>query len=102
MEQQKKLLCDKEKAYRDLEEEFRLALRIEASRYHELQKSHQEVVGEVQSSRETAVAAVQKEQRATALVAELTAMIKEQKTRISQLNRTKQETVNSLKVSSYA
>ena len=59
----------------------------------------QEVVGEVQSSRETAVAAVKKEQKATALVAELTAMIKEQKTRINGLNRNKQETVANLKVS---
>lgn len=41
LEQQKKVLCDKDKAYRDLEEEFRLALRIEASRYEELQTSHQ-------------------------------------------------------------
>ena len=41
MEQQKKLLRDRDKAYHDLEEEFRLALRIEASRYEELQTSHQ-------------------------------------------------------------
>ena len=57
------------------------------------------MVGEVQSSRETAVAAVKKEQKATALVAELTAMIKEQKTWINGLNRNKQETVANLKVS---
>ena len=57
------------------------------------------MVGEVQSSRETAVAAVKKEQKATALVVELTAMIKEQKTRINELNRNKQETVANLKVS---
>ena len=41
LEQHKKLLHDKEKSYCDLEEEFRLALRIEASRYHKLQVSHQ-------------------------------------------------------------
>ena len=41
LEQQKQLLCDKEKAYLELEEEFRQALRIEASRYHELQAAHQ-------------------------------------------------------------
>ena len=98
LEQQKKLLLDKEKAYQNLEEEFRQALRIEASRYHELQLSHQEVVGEVQSSRETAVAAVKKEQRATSLVAELTAMIKEQKTRINELSQNKQEAAANLKV----
>lgn len=41
LEQQKKHLRDKDKAYCDLEEEFRLALRIEASRYEELHTSHQ-------------------------------------------------------------
>lgn len=41
LEQQKQLLRDKEKAYLELEEEFRQALRIEASRYHELQAAHQ-------------------------------------------------------------
>ena len=41
LEQQKQLLQGKEKAYHDLEEEFRLALRIEASRYHKLQAAHQ-------------------------------------------------------------
>ena len=41
LEQEKQLLQGKEKAYCDLEEEFRLALRIEASRYHELQAAHQ-------------------------------------------------------------
>ena len=52
----------------------------------------------MQSSRETALAAIKKEQRAAALVAELTAMIKEQKARISELNRSKEEMVADLKV----
>ena len=98
LEQQKQKLIEKEKAYRDLEDEFRMALKIEASRYQELQTSHQQVVGEVQSCRETSVAAVKKEQRATSLVSELTAMIKEQKSRIGELSRGKQETVATLKV----
>ena len=98
LEQQKQLVVGKEKAYHDLEEEFRMALKIEASRYHELQTSHQQVVGEVQSSRETAMAAVKKEQRATSLVSELTAMIKEQKSRLNELRQSKEETVATLKV----
>lgn len=53
----------------------------------------------MQSSRETAVAAVKKEQKATALVAEMTTIIKELKSRINELSRSKQETVASLKVS---
>ena len=54
----------------------------------------------MESSRETAVAAVKREQKAAALVAELTSMIKEQKSRINELTRSKQETVATLKVSS--
>ena len=57
-------------------------------------------MGEVESSRETAVAAVKREQKAAVLVAELTSMIKEQKSRINELTRNKQETVATLKVSS--
>ena len=55
-------------------------------------------MGEVESSRETAVAAVKREQKAAALVVELTTMIKEQKSRINELTRSKQETVATLKV----
>ena len=55
----------------------------------------------MQSSRETAVAAVKKEQKATALVVEMTTIVKELKSRINELSRNKQETVVSLKVGFY-
>ena len=57
----------------------------------QLQRSYDEVFGEVDACRQTAVAAVQKEQRATHMVSELTAMVKEQKGRLSELVRSKHE-----------
>ena len=56
----------------------------------QLQQSYDEVCSEVDASRQTAVAAVQREQQATAMVTELTAMVKEQKGRITELSRSKQ------------
>ena len=90
-------LSEQQKSYQNLEDEFRMALRIEASRYSELEQSYKEVCSEVEATRETAVAAVQKEQRATAMVAELTSMVKEQRGKIREVSRSKQELVSGLK-----
>ena len=98
IEQHKQRLEEQQKAYRSLEDEFRMALRIEAARFDELQAGFKAVSGDVESSRQTAVAAVQKEQRAAGVVAELTAIVKEQKGRLSELERAKRETVAQFKV----
>eukprot|EP00731_Ephydatia_muelleri_P026224 Em0018g324a len=65
VEQQKQWLEEQKKAYHSLEEEFRMALRIETSRYQELYKDYSSLKSEVDSCRETSVAALQREQRAT-------------------------------------
>jgi len=75
-----------------------MALRIEAERYQDLQRTYEQVAGEVEACRQTAISAVRKEQRATSMVAELTAMVKEQKGRIGELSRGKQEAIGQLKV----
>ena len=98
VDQHKQRVAEQQKAYQNLEDEFRMALRIEAERYHELQRTYQEVAGEVEACRQTAISAVRKEQRATGMVAELTAMVKEQKGRITELSRGKQEAIGQLKV----
>lgn len=90
-------LSEQEKAYHALEKEFRMGLRIEASRYNELEKAYQEVCGGVEATRKMAVAAVQKEQRAVAMVEELTVIVKEQKVKIKELSCSKQELVAELK-----
>ena len=99
IEQHKQRLSEQQKAYKNLEDEFRMALRIEAERYQELHRSYNDVCSSVEASRQTAITAVQKEQRATSIVSELTAIVKEQKGRISELNRSKLETLSQLKVS---
>ena len=98
VEQYKQKEVEQQKAYQNLEDEFRMALRIEAGRYQELKRTYDTLSGEVEACRQTAVTAVQKEQRATNMVAELTAMVKEQKGRISELSRGKQEAIGELKV----
>ena len=98
VEQYKLKEVEQQKAYQNLEDEFRMALRIEAGRYQELKRTYDTLLGEVEACRQTAVTAVQKEQRATNMVTELTAMVKEQKGRISELSRGKQEAIGELKV----
>lgn len=90
-------ISDQEKAYRALEEEFRTGLRIEASRYGELERVYRELSNEVDATRQTAVAAVQKEQRAVAMVEELTAIVREQKGKVRELSSSKQEAVQELR-----
>lgn len=90
-------LAEMQKAYCALEDEFRMGLQIEAGRYVELERSYKEVCGEVEATRQTAVTAVQKEKRAVGMVEDLTSMVKEQKAKIIELSRSKQEMVAELK-----
>lgn len=90
-------LTETQKAYCALEDEFRMGLQIEAGRYVELERSYKEVCGEVEATRQTAVTAVQKEKRAVGMVEDLTSMVKEQKAKISELSRSKQEMAAELK-----
>lgn len=98
LEQQTQKIAEQQKAYQNLEDEFRMALRIETGRFQELHRTYEQVSSDVQSSRETAIAAVQKEQKANSIIVELTALAKEQKGRIEELGRNKKESVAQLKV----
>ncbi|KAG7267202.1 hypothetical protein CRUP_003201, partial [Coryphaenoides rupestris] len=69
--------------YAALEDEFRMALTIEAARFSETKAS----LAQTQ----------QRERRSSSLVQELTAMVKEQKRRISELADAKKEAVHELK-----
>ena len=79
-------LSEQQQAYQKLEDEFRLGLGVEASRYRELEGVYLEVLGEVEASRKTALMAVQKEQRAVEMVRELTTLVKDLKTRLKELS----------------
>jgi leucine-rich repeat/coiled-coil domain-containing protein 1 len=90
-------ISEHEKAYRALEDEFRAGLRIEASRYAELEQAYREVCGEVEATRQAAVAAVRKEKRAVGMVEELTSMVKELQGKARELADSKQEVVGELR-----
>ena len=98
LEQYRDRISEQQKAYQSLEDEFRMALRIETGRFQELHRTYQQVSAEVESSRETAIAAVQKEQKANGMIMELTSLVKEQKGRIVELSRSKQEALSQMKV----
>ncbi|XP_077864589.1 leucine-rich repeat and coiled-coil domain-containing protein 1-like [Saccoglossus kowalevskii] len=77
--------------YADLEDEFRLALQIEANRFKEVQEAFEKVSEESAQHKQAMVTLHDKEQKCSALVTELTSMVKEQKGRLSELSRSKQE-----------
>ncbi|KAJ8272776.1 hypothetical protein GJAV_G00093310 [Gymnothorax javanicus] len=90
-------LAAAKKQYGDLEDEFRLALTIEASRFDELKEGFDRVSAEL-AERQAALASSQrKEKQATALVQDLTSMVKEQKSRIAELIKSKKEAVTELR-----
>jgi leucine-rich repeat/coiled-coil domain-containing protein 1 len=95
--QHKQRLSEQQKAYQALEDEFRMALRIEASRYHELRECYDRVQGQVDGYQAATEAALRKEQKATHMVAELTAIVREQRGRLAELGRAKQDSVQELK-----
>ena len=77
--------------YAQLEDEFRLALTIESKRYAELHDAH-ETLRDAASRDRTELEALQRKADTSAeVVSELTQLVKEQKGRITELLRAKQE-----------
>ncbi|KAL9975413.1 hypothetical protein ACROYT_G012573 [Oculina patagonica] len=83
--------------YVALEDEFRMGLQIEANRFRELQEAFERVSDESAQQKEALHSIKQKENKATTMVNELTAMVKEQRGRISELSRGRQEIVGDYK-----
>ncbi len=90
-------LTEQMKAYQSLEDEFRMGLKIEAERYNQLERAYKDVCSDVEATRHAAMTAVQKEKKAEAMLSDLTDMIKEQKGKLGELTRNKQEVVAELK-----
>ncbi|CAB4004917.1 Leucine-rich repeat and coiled-coil domain-containing 1 [Paramuricea clavata] len=87
-------LSQRNQEYADLEDEFRMALQIEAKRFHELQDEFTKVSEECSEYKQISQAARQKEAKATSMVSELTSLVKEQKVRITELTKSKQESLS--------
>uniref|UniRef100_H3C8S7 Leucine-rich repeat and coiled-coil domain-containing protein 1 n=1 Tax=Tetraodon nigroviridis TaxID=99883 RepID=H3C8S7_TETNG len=84
------------KQYAALEDEFRMALTIEAARFSEVKEACDRLTAELQDLKGSLLQSQQKERKAGSLVQELTTMVTEQK-EISQLIRCKKEAVTALK-----
>ncbi|XP_062261334.1 leucine-rich repeat and coiled-coil domain-containing protein 1 [Platichthys flesus] len=90
-------LADGRKQYAALEDEFRMALTIEAARFSEVKEACDQMAAELMELRATLVQSQQREKKSASLVQELTAMVKEQKSRISELIKAKRDSVTDLK-----
>ena len=76
-----------ERQYRALEDEFRMALRIEADRYTDLEARHEQLSDEFSHIHNQLTTVSQREQKATQLLSDLTRMVKEQKQKIQALTQ---------------
>ncbi|XP_075776565.1 leucine-rich repeat and coiled-coil domain-containing protein 1 isoform X3 [Pelodiscus sinensis] len=83
--------------YMELENEFRVALTIEAKRFKEVKDGFENVTAELAEHKCALFQSQQKEKQSAALIQELTSMVKEQKTRIAEVVKSKQETTANLK-----
>ncbi|KAM7400343.1 hypothetical protein PAMA_004842 [Pampus argenteus] len=90
-------LTEGRKEYAALEDEFRMALTIEAARFSEVKEAHDQITSELLELKATLSQSQQREKKSGSLVQELTAMVKEQKNRISELIKAKRDAVTELK-----
>ncbi|CAK6957674.1 leucine-rich repeat and coiled-coil domain-containing protein 1 [Scomber scombrus] len=90
-------LAEGRKEYAALEDEFRMALTIEAARFYEVKEACDQMTAELLELKGTLSQSQQREKKSGALVQELTAMVKEQKKRISDLIKAKKDAVTELK-----
>ncbi|XP_036940330.1 leucine-rich repeat and coiled-coil domain-containing protein 1 isoform X2 [Acanthopagrus latus] len=90
-------LVEGRKQYAALEDEFRMALSIEAARFSEVKEACDHMTAELLELKATLAQSQQREKKSGSLVQELTAMVKEQKSRISELIKAKKDAVTDLK-----
>uniref|UniRef100_A0A8C9WR83 Leucine-rich repeat and coiled-coil domain-containing protein 1 n=1 Tax=Sander lucioperca TaxID=283035 RepID=A0A8C9WR83_SANLU len=84
-------LAEGRKQYAALEDEFRMALTIEAARFSEVKEACDQMTAELWRLKETLGQSQQREKKSASLVQDLTAMVKEQKNRITDLIKAKRD-----------
>ncbi|XP_041375167.1 leucine-rich repeat and coiled-coil domain-containing protein 1-like isoform X2 [Gigantopelta aegis] len=77
--------------YSELENEFRMALQIEANRFTEVQDAFQSMSDEFLHNKLTLEETLKKNENSSTIISELTALVKEQKGRITELSKAKRE-----------
>ncbi|OXB69367.1 hypothetical protein ASZ78_004857 [Callipepla squamata] len=83
--------------YTELEDEFRLALTVEAKRFKEVQEDFENVAADLAEHQQALFQFEQKEKEMTVLIQDLTSIVKEQKAKIAELLKSNQETTANLK-----
>uniref|UniRef100_A0A8C4JAT7 Leucine-rich repeat and coiled-coil domain-containing protein 1 n=1 Tax=Dromaius novaehollandiae TaxID=8790 RepID=A0A8C4JAT7_DRONO len=83
--------------YMELEDEFRLALTIEAKRFKEVKDAFENVAAELAEHKQALFQYEQKEKQMASLIQDLTSIVKEQKANITELLKSKQEATANLK-----
>ncbi|KAM6214375.1 leucine-rich repeat and coiled-coil domain-containing protein 1 isoform 1-T1 [Rhynchocyon petersi] len=82
--------------YMDLEDEFRIALTVEARRYKDVKDGFENIATELAKSKHALVWAQRKENESSSLIKDLTSMVKEQKTKLAEVSKSKQEAAANL------
>ncbi|XP_040849687.1 leucine-rich repeat and coiled-coil domain-containing protein 1 isoform X2 [Ochotona curzoniae] len=82
--------------YMDLENEFRIALTLEARRFKNVKDGFENVATELAKSKHALIWAQRKENESSSLIKDLTSMVKEQKTKLAEVSKLKQETAANL------
>ncbi|KAI4872481.1 hypothetical protein NFI96_017472 [Prochilodus magdalenae] len=90
-------LSDARQQYTALEDEFRMALTIEAKCFSEVKEGFELVSAQLSEVKTALTESRQKEKQSGSLVQELTAMVKEQKARIAELIKAKRDAIAELK-----
>ncbi|NXM60204.1 LRCC1 protein, partial [Illadopsis cleaveri] len=83
--------------YRELEDEFRLALTIEANRFKEVKQSFEKVSADLVEHKQALFEVEQREKYITSLIQDLTNLVEEQKVKIAELTKSNDEATTNLK-----
>uniref|UniRef100_A0A8D0FC53 Leucine-rich repeat and coiled-coil domain-containing protein 1 n=1 Tax=Strix occidentalis caurina TaxID=311401 RepID=A0A8D0FC53_STROC len=84
--------------YKELEDEFRLALTIEAKRFKEVKEGFENVATDLVEHKRALFEFEQKEKEMASLIQDLTSIVKEQKAKIAELTKSNEEATANLKV----
>uniref|UniRef100_A0A8D0FFR3 Leucine-rich repeat and coiled-coil domain-containing protein 1 n=1 Tax=Strix occidentalis caurina TaxID=311401 RepID=A0A8D0FFR3_STROC len=83
--------------YKELEDEFRLALTIEAKRFKEVKEGFENVATDLVEHKRALFEFEQKEKEMASLIQDLTSIVKEQKAKIAELTKSNEEATANLK-----
>ncbi|NXH92546.1 LRCC1 protein, partial [Edolisoma coerulescens] len=83
--------------YRELEDEFRLALTIEAKRFKEVKQGFEKVSADLVEHKQALFELEQREKDMTSLIQDLTNIVEEQKAKIAELTKSNEEATANLK-----